>query len=74
MIGDEKVAGFRSGDGVIYRSFSGDVYDAVVSGIGPEGYVNLDVTIPGCKDAWPLRAVRVERVEPKVRETLDGEG
>ena len=51
------------GDRVKYRSIAGPVYDAVVVAVEPAGFVSLDVDIGG-KEPWPIKAVRVERVEP----------
>ena len=53
----------RVGDAVTYTSWAGPVYPAVVTRVGPEGFVDLDVDI-GCKTLWPLAAVRIARISP----------
>lgn len=55
------MADVRKGDSVSYRSMAGPVYEAVVTGIGPEGFVDLDVHIGG-QEPIPLRAVGIWRV------------
>ena len=51
-------------DVVLYSSWAGPIYPAVVTKVGPPGYVDLAVNI-GAKEPWPLTAVRVERIKPK---------
>lgn len=48
------------GDEGEYRAISGGRYPAKVTGIGPDGFVDLAVDV-GTKDRWPLRAIRVDR-------------
>jgi hypothetical protein len=48
---------------VAYRAFSGDTYEAVVTAVwhevGAQNFrVDIDVTIPGVKEPWPLKAIR----------------
>jgi hypothetical protein len=50
----------QKGDPVRYQSFAGLIYDAVVTAVGPEGFVSLAVNV-GAKEPWPLAAVRVGR-------------
>lgn len=51
---------------MIYRSIAGPRYDAVIIGVGPRGFVDLNVDI-AAKDPWPLKSVRVQRIEAKVK-------
>jgi hypothetical protein len=54
--GPEMVA---RGDKVRYRTFAGDIYDAVVSGVSGNGRrVDLDIVIPGVREPFSLRAIR----------------
>jgi hypothetical protein len=48
------------GDPVAYRSFAGDVWDAVVTGVWADkfGFVDVEVTGPGLKEPMALTAVR----------------
>ncbi len=39
----------QPGTEVSYRSFAGDIYDAVVTGVSGE-CVNIEVIMPGCRD------------------------
>ena len=48
------------GDKVRYRSFAGSVYDAVVLGDRADGYVDIGVIIPTCKDSFELHAIKYE--------------
>lgn len=48
----------RQGADVFYRSLSGDVYEAIVTGIGPAQTVNVDVVVPGQSKRVPLRGIR----------------
>lgn len=52
----------EKGDRVRYKSFAGDVYDAVFVGVDPKGFAAIDVLIPGVAEPWPLKAVRLERI------------
>lgn len=48
----------QKGDAASFRAMCGSVYEAVITGVPVPGYVDLDVTIPGCKDGLALRAIR----------------
>ena len=55
---------------VAYRSFAGDVWDAVVTNVWDlrdvgsrssgrgVGYIDIDIVLPGGKEPWPLKAIR----------------
>lgn len=60
------MADAQKGDEIAYRSIAGPVYDAVVTAVGPPGFVDLDVEI-GAKEPWPLRAIRQDRLQPRSR-------
>lgn len=48
----------EKGDQVAYRSFAGDVWDAVVTGLREGGFVDIDLSGPGLKEPYPLHAIR----------------
>jgi hypothetical protein len=58
------LADVRKGDPVIYRSFGGPVYPAVVAAVYPAGFYDIDVDI-GAKEPWRLTGIRAERIQPK---------
>lgn len=43
---------------VAYRSFAGDTWDAVITGVPAPGFVDVDLSGPGLKEPYHLRAVR----------------
>ena len=48
----------QKGDAVSYRSFGGDLYDAIITGIRPAGFVDVDLTGPHLKEPYALTGVR----------------
>jgi hypothetical protein len=42
----------------IYRSMAGEPWEAVITGIGPPGFVSVSLTGPFLKEPFELRAVR----------------
>lgn len=48
------------GDEGYYRAIGGGRYPAKVTGIGPDGFIDLAVDV-GTKDRWQLRAIRADR-------------
>lgn len=42
---------------VQYRSFSGDIYDGVVTNVRRDGSIDIEVTIPGCKDGLTRHSI-----------------
>jgi hypothetical protein len=46
------------GDPVSYRSFVGDCWDAVVTAVRPNGFVDVELSGPGLKEPYALTAVR----------------
>ena len=63
------MADVQKGDEVSYRSLAGPVYDAVVTGVRPSGFVDLAVDV-GAKEPYPLIGVRADRIESKGKATL----
>lgn len=52
------------GDEVNYRSFAGDVYDAVVKNVRAPDRVDIVVAIPGA-GGYELHAIRWSETEPE---------
>lgn len=50
------------GDKVKYESLAGEKYDAVVVFDRGDGFFDIDVSIPGVKEPWGVKAVRAERL------------
>lgn len=55
-------AQMKRDDKIKYKSFAGEVYDAVFLSAGPPGFAAIDVLIPGVKEPFTLKAVRLERI------------
>jgi hypothetical protein len=56
----------KKGDEVSYRALAGGIYPAVVSRVGPDGLLEIDVQLPGVKDAFGR--TRVKWYDEKVAE------
>ena len=57
------MADAQKGDEGSYVAAGGLRYPARVTGVGPPGFVDLEVDV-GTKERWPLRAIREKQFEP----------
>lgn len=48
----------KKGDEVSYRALAGAIFPAIVSRVGPDGLLDVDVQLPGVKDAFGRTRVK----------------